>query len=1088
MKIIFRFLLLFILVAPKAMGQEARLLRFPAVHGNQVVFSYAGDLYTVDRSGGTARKLTSHPGYEMFPRFSHDGKKIAFTAQYDGNTEVYIMPAEGGEPKRLTFTPTLDRDDIADRMGPNNIVMAWSHDDKYIIFRGRGSSFNSFKGQLYRVPVEGGLTEELPFSVASWATYNADGSKLAMNRVFREFRTWKYYKGGMADDVWIFDVKSGKSENISNNPAQDVFPMYYKDKVYYLSDRDRIANLFEYDTKTRQTRKVTDFKEFDCKFPSLGNDAIAFENGGYIYLYNLNDGKTTKVNVKLAEDFASGRSKQIDASKFINSYAVSPDGKRAAFAGRGDVFTVPAKGGVTRNLTRTPGVHDRNVEWSPDGQWVSFISDRTGEDEVYIQKQDGTEEAKPITKGGGSYKFNPVWSPDSKYLLLADRSQTLYYVEVATGKKVVVYQSPYSEMNEYTFSPDSKWIAYVEPGRARSYQTIKLYNLESKKTIAVTDQWYESSTPAFSPDGKYLYFVSYRDFNPIYSNTEWNHAYNDMARVYMVRLAASTKSVFEPEESEVEVKKDTAEDKKEADKKGGDDKKSADAGTVVVDEEGIADRIESLPVAPGFYGYLQPVADGIYYFSGSRTRMRGVRYFSLKDKKENEIGDFSAFLISSNRKKALLKKGNDWFLEDLSPSKMEPKNKLDLSGMTFITDLRAEWKQVYDESWRQMRDYFYDPNMHGVNWKAMREKYAPLLAHVNHRNDLTYLIGEMIGELNVGHAYVNSGDRPEVERIKLGLLGATFEKDRSGYFKIASILPGLSWDKSKISPLRAPGVDVKEGEYIISINGIDVSKYANLYELLVGKAGQMVELQVAKAPKAHDARRVVVKPIADESDLYYQKWIDDNIAKVEKASGGRIGYVHIPDMGPAGLNQFARYFYPQLDKEALIIDDRGNGGGNVSPMIIERLLRKPALGAHMRNATVPTIKPDAHVGPKVCLIDQYSASDGDMFPYQFRFHGIGPLIGQRTWGGVVGIRGSLPFIDGGDMRKPEFAHFAADGSKFIIEGEGVTPDIEVINDPHDEFLGKDAQLERAIEELKKKLAEPGQKGVPNIPPFPNKSK
>ena len=387
-----------------------------------------------------------------------------------------------------------------------------------------------------------------------------------------------------------------------------------------------------------------------------------------------------------------------------------------------------------------------------------------------------------------------------------------------------------------------------------------------------------------------------------------------------------------------------------------------------------------------------------------------------------------------------------------------------------------------------MRDYFYDPQMHGVDWKKMHEKYAPLLPYVNHRNDLTYLIGEMIGELNVGHAYVNSGDRPEVERIKLGLLGATFEKDRSGYFKITRILPGLSWDKQMISPLRAPGVDVEEGEYIISINGVDVSGYANIYELLVGKAGQMVELMVGKSAKPQGARRVVVEPIEDESSLYYQKWVDDNIAKVEKASGGKIGYLHIPDMGPAGLNQFARYFYPQLDKEALIVDDRGNGGGNVSPMIIERLLRRPALGAMMRNSTTSVIKPDAHVGPKVCLIDQYSASDGDLFPYQFKFYGIGPLIGQRSWGGVVGIRGSLPFIDGGDLRKPEFAHFAADGSTFIIEGEGVSPDIEVVNDPHQEYLGNDAQLERAIEELKKKLAEPGVKGVPSIPPFPDKSK
>jgi tricorn protease len=1086
MKHIGLFILTFILFsAHQTNAQEARMMRFPAVHGSQIVFSYAGDLYTVARSGGVARKLTNHEGYEMFPRFSHDGKQIAFTAQYDGNTEVYVMPSGGGVPKRLTYSATIDRDDVADRMGPNNVTMAWTPDDKSIIYRGRSSSFNPFKGMLYQVPVTGGLSKELPFSVASWATFNADGSKLAMNRVFREFRTWKYYKGGMADDIWIFDVKSGKSENVTNNPAQDVFPMYYKDKVYFLSDRDRTVNLFEYDVNTKQTRKVTDFNEFDCKFPSLGNDAIAFENGGYIYLYSLSDGKTEKVTVTIAEDYSSGRNKMVDASTLITSYAISPDGNRATFSARGDIFTVPAKSGVTRNLTKSPGAHDRNVEWSPDGQWVSFVSDRTGEDEVYIQKQDGSQPVKQLTKGGGSYKFNPIWSPDGKFILFGDRGQDLVAVNVSNGSRSVIYHSPYAELTDYTIAPDGKWIAYREPGRARAFDVIKLYNMETRQNVAVTDAWYASSNPAFSLDGKYLYMVSQRDFNPIYSSTEWNHAYNDMGKVYVVRLAATTPSLFVPEEDEVKVLSDSAANKVEETKKT---PKKPDVKSVQVDAEGILDRIESLPVTPGFYFTLQPVANGLYYFSGSRTQARAVRYFGLKDKKEVEVGEFNGFLVSRNEKKVLLKKGDGWFLEDLPTAKLEPKSKLDLSGLRYVTDVKAEWKQIFDESWRQMRDYFYDPNMHGVNWKAMHDRYAALLPYVNHRNDLTYLIGEMIGELNVGHAYVNGGDRPTVDRVKLGMLGAVLEKDRSGYFKIQSILPGLSWDKSMISPLRAPGVDVAAGEYIVSVDGQDVRDLANIYEALVGKAGQLVELRISKSGKEQDSRRVVVRPISDESKLYYQKWVDDNIAKVSKASDGKIGYLHIPDMGPDGLNQFARYFYPQLDKQALIIDDRGNGGGNVSPMIIERLLRKPALGAMMRNATVPVVKPDVQIGPKVCLIDQYSASDGDLFPYQFKYHGIGALIGQRSWGGVVGIRGTLPFIDGGDLRKPEFAHFAADGSEFIIEGVGVSPDIEVVNDPHQEYLGNDTQLLRGIEELKKKLVEPGSKGVPAIPPFPDKSK
>ncbi|WP_257666660.1 S41 family peptidase [Parapedobacter tibetensis] len=1063
--------------------EETRLLRFPAVFGDQVAFTYAGDLYVVPVSGGMARRITSHPGYELFARFSHDGKHIAFTGHYDGNTEVFVIPATGGEPKRITYTPTLGRDDLADRMGPNNIVMGWTPDNQHVLYRGRGTSFNAFKGKLYLAPLNGDLSEELPFAVASWASYNMDGSKLAMNRVFREFRTWKYYRGGMADDIWLFDSKSGQTENITNNPAQDVFPMYYKNKIYFVSDRDRTANLFVYDTQTRQTQKITDFTEYDVKFPSLGSDAIVFENAGYIYHYNLLNGQTQRLNITIAEDFASGRTKQVDASKFIYSAAISPDGKRVTFGARGDIFTIPAKTGVTRNLTQSSGEHDRNVGWSPDGQWVSYISDRTGEDELYIQKQDGTEPAKQLTKGGGAYKFNPTWSPDSKYLLYGDRNQDLQLVDVQSTSKTLVAHADEGTINSYTLGPDSKWVAYSLPGKAREFTVINLYNIDTKKTITVTDAWYNSSQPEFSPDGKLLYFVSARDFNPTYSNTEWNHVYNNMSRPYFVRLTAGITSPFAEESDEVAVKTATDGD----DKKEGDAKKAEGAAkggvTITVDEEGLADRIESLPVTPGSYFGLVASEDGLYYSRGGS----GLTFFSLTDKKETEIGNFTGYSVSADKKKILIRHDDGFFIESLGKSKITPSNKVDLSGLKVTVDLKAEWKQVYDESWRQMRDYFYDPNMHGVDWKAMRDKYAPLLPFVNHRDDLTYLIGELISELNVGHAYVNSGDRPAVERIPMGLLGALFSRHKSGYYRIDSILSGQSWNKSLVSPLRASGVAAKTGEYLISINGTSLKDVDNLYQTLIAKAGQLVEIEINGSPLDKGARKVLVKPIPDESALYYHEWVQQNIAKVSAASDGRIGYVHIPDMGPDGLNQFARYFYPQLDKEALIIDDRGNGGGNVSPMIIERLLRKPGLGTMRRNSKTASIKPDAHVGPKVCLIDQYSASDGDLFPWQFKHYGIGPLIGQRSWGGVVGISGTLPFIDGGDMRKPEFAHFAADGSSFIIEGEGVHPDIEVINDPHEEYQGTDAQLTRGIVELMKKLAEGGTTGVPKIPAFPNKS-
>ncbi|MGN6418878.1 MAG: S41 family peptidase [Pseudobacter sp.] len=1066
------------------MAQEARLLRFPAVHGNTVVFSYGGDLYTVARSGGTARKLTNHPGYEMFPRFSHDGKTIAFTGQYDGNTEVFTIPSNGGNPKRISFSATLSRDDVSDRMGPNNVVMGFTPDDKQVIFRNRGNSANPFRGQLYLAPLSGDLPTELPFAVAGWASYNEDGSKLAMNRIFREFRTWKRYKGGMADDIWLYDVKSGNSENLTNNPAQDIFPMYHKNAVYFFSDRDGVMNLFSVDVNSKQIKKLTSFTEYDCKFPSLGDNAIAFENGGFIYLYDLASGKEEKLNISISEDLSGSRPKQIDAGKFIQSFSIAPDGKRALFSARGDVFTVPEKNGVTRNLTRSSGANDRSVSWSPDGKWVSYISDQSGEDELYIQKQDGSEPAKAITRGGGSYKFYPSWSPDSKWILLGERSQELYIINVATGAKTSIVKSDAAEIGDYTWAPDSKWIGYTLPGKSRGFDVIKLWNRETKKEITVTDEWYNSGQPSFSPDGKLLYFVSQRDFNPVYSQTEWNHAYVDMSKPYFVRLTNGARSAFQQENDEVSIKESGPAPR------SADAPKASDTVVINIDEDNIADRIESLPVTPGNYFNIVAHNDGLFYTTMNSRTSPAFKFYSLKDKKENDLGFTGQYEISDNRKKVLLRRGNDYFIEDLSTMKIDAKNKLDLEGLKYTTDLRAEWKQVFDESWRQMRDYFYDPNMHGVNWKKVHDRYALLVPYVNHRNDLTYIIGEMIAELSIGHAYVNSGDHPDVERIKTGMLGARFSRDKSGYYKIDSILSGESWDKTLVSPLRQPGINIKKGDFIIAINGQDVSKLSNLYEALTGKADQVTEITTNTTASATNARKYYVKPISDESALYYHEWVQQNIAKVNAASGGRVGYLHIPDMGPAGLNMFARYFYPQLDKEALVIDDRGNGGGNVSPMIIERLRREISMGTLMRNGRFSGTRPaQTHIGPKVCLIDQYSASDGDLFPFQFQYYKIGPLIGQRTWGGVVGIRGSLPFIDGGDLRKPEFASFAADGSKFIIEGEGVHPDIEIINDPHQEYLGNDQQLKRGVEELLRQLQQKGRQGVPAIPKaFPDKSK
>jgi len=1077
-KLVFSLFICFCFVSAIYAQNEMRLLRFPAISGNKIVFSYAGDLYLVDKKGGVARKLTNDIGYEMFAKFSPDGKNIGFTAQYDGNTEIYMMPVTGGVPKRLTYTATLNRDDLSDRMGPNNILMAWK-DDQTLIFRSRMKSFNDFKGQLYQVSADGGLSEELPLPSGGFCSFSPDKSKLAYNKVFREFRTWKYYKGGMADDIWIYDFKEKTTINITNNIAQDIFPMWHGDNIYFLSDRDRTMNLFCYNLTSNEIKKLTDFTEYDIKFPSLGDSAIVFENGGYIYTYDFKTQKSAKVTIQIADDLNTGRNEMKDASKNITSYDISPDGKRLVFNGRGDVYTVPAKSGITRNLTQSSGVHDRNATWSPDGKYIAYISDATGEDEIYIIAQDGTSAPVKLTDKSDTYKYQPVWSPDSKKLLWADKMLRLQYIDVESKKVTQVDKSNEWEFTEFGWAPDSKWIAYARPDKSAETK-IYLYDVIALKKYPVTDGWYDCGEPTFSSDGKYLYFTSSRDFNPTYSWTEWNHAYTNMTKVYMLTLAKTTPSPFKPIDDEVNVTTETKEpENKEADNKTVD---------VTVDIDGIVDRIIALPIGAGSYWNINSADNLIYYCRTTASEPTAtLMVYDLKEKKETNLGAYSSYIISNDKKKMVVSDKGKYAVVDLPKAKVDIKDFADLSNMKAWVNLKDEWKQIFTESWRQMRDFFYDPGMHGVDWKNIYKKYEPLTTYVNHRADLTYIIGEMIGELSVGHAYTGGGEKPEVAKIKLGLLGATLSKDKSGYYKIEKILHGENWTNNTRSPLTEVGIDVREGDYIIAVNGKSVAGTKNIYELLVNTAGQQVELTVNSSASDQGTHKVIVIPVDDESGLYYYNWVQNNINKVNEATNGKVGYIHIPDMGVTGLNEFVKHFYPQLSKNALIIDDRGNGGGNVSPMIIERLNRELVYMKMSRNTSQNTAGIGQLYGPKICLIDQYSASDGDLFPYQFKELKIGKLVGQRTWGGVVGIRGSLPLIDGGFLNKPEFAHYDAEGKKWIIEGHGVDPDVVVINDPAKEYAGDDEQLNKAIELILEELKKTDT-NLPPIPPFPDKTK
>ncbi len=1067
-------------------AEEARLLRFPAIYGDQIVFTYAGDLFTVSSEGGVARKLTSHNGYEMFPRFSPDGSKIAFTGQYDGNTEVFVIPAAGGSPKRLTYTATLGRDDVSDRMGPNNIVMDWTPDGKYITFRSRKQSYNSFIGQLFKVPAEGGLSEEIPLPTGGFHSWSPDGKQLAYNRIFREFRTWKYYRGGMADEIWIHDFTTRETRKITDNNEQDIIPMWAGEEIFFLSDRDRTMNVFVYNTGTGQTSKVTNFTEYDVKFPSLGKDRIVFENGGFIYKLDIHTKEYAKVPIRIANDLAYSRTELKDASKEIRSADLSPNGERVLFAARGEIFSLPAKKGITRNLTQSSGAHDRSATWSPDGKYIAWLSDMSGEYEVYIQKQDGSEKPVSLTPGYKNYLYDLKWSPDSKKIAFSDRKLRLQVVDVASKKTTLVHQSGNTELNDFDWSPDSRWIAFREAD-ANEFGVIRLYSLESGKIHTATDNWYESGSPRFSPDGKYLYFVSNRDFNPTFSNTELTIAYTNMQKIYLMTLAKDTPSPFAPENDEVKVGTDAD---KEGDKgKNGQDKTDAqETKTTKIDVEGLNSRIISLPVAAMNYGNLQPAKGKVYYAAGEDRGQRSAKVFDLKTKKETELGANLLFTLSANQSKMLVRQNGKYAVIDPPSGQVSITDAVDLSNMQVMTDYRAEWKQIYDESWRQMRDFFYVENMHGLDWEAMHAKYDVLIPYVNHRKDLTYVIGELIGELCIGHAYVNSPPGLEgPERIQTGLLGAVLSRDASGYYRIDEILEGANWSSEFRSPLTEVGVNVKEGDYILAVNGKSTREMQDIYASLVNTAEKTIRISVNSSPSPDGAHDELVVPLGDESELYYYKWVQDNIRKVNEATGGQIGYIHIPDMGVHGLNIFARYYYPQLrDKKGLIIDDRGNGGGFVSRIVIERLRRELSFAFSLREVKTGDPVPGGMVfGPKVLLINYASASDGDLFAYQFKKHKLGTVIGTRTWGGVVGIRGTLAFIDGGIMMRPEFGSYSATESAWIIENHGVEPDIYIDNDPAKEYAGEDEQLNKAIEVIMGQLDQYAP--VPPPPAGPDKS-
>jgi len=1112
---------------------EGRLMRFPDIYKDKIVFMYGGDLWLASGAGGDARRITSDPGRELFPKFSPDGKWIAFTGQYDGNFNVYVMPAQGGQPRQLTFYQGAAAP-LSDRMGIHNEVVTWFPDSKRILFLSRRDASNGWTKRPFSVNIDGGLPEPLPVSEGGLSSFSPDGTKIAYNPIFRNFRTWKRYTGGLAQAIAIYDLKNNTVEDLPHTEWTDSFPMWHGNTIYFSSDRgpEHHLNLYSYDLGSKQVEQLTHFTDFDVMWPSLGPDSIVFENGGYLYTFDLDAKQPRKLTISLPGDRDQSMKHWASAAKNVTDFDISPEGKRAVFGARGDVFTVPAKEGSVRNLTRTPGIREKSVAWSPDGRWIVYISDRSGEDELYIAPQDGMGKEQQITSGYKGFKYAPVWSSDSKKLAWSDKDCRLWYVDVNEKKQVAIDQGKYGEILNYSWSPDSKWLAY-DKNAENSYSVVHLYSLATSKVTPVTTSMTNSFAPVFDPDGKYLYFLSDRDFNEVLGNVDFEFSNPKTTRIYVVTLRTDEASPFQPLSDEAQIKKEEnkdellvppgqeptkgkgkkrTEESKEAKSNGKDDKdKEKDKEKEKKDEkekpkefridlDGIARRIVALPIEPAVINTYLASKGFIFYSTTPIQGLSGpipgespaIHVYDLKERKDKVLIDgVQRFALSFDGSKLLYeaeggRDGHTYGIIDAKPDgpKKIGDGALNLSGMRVQVDPSAEWKQMFNEVWRQERDYFYEAAMNGVDWEKVRDKYAQLLPSVADRYTLTYIMGEMIGELSNSHTYVGGGDYPDLHPVNVGLLGVDFEADQSaGMYRFKKIYAGENWGQQNRSPLTEPGVAVKEGDYLIAVNGRPLRTPQNPYELFVNTVNENVTLTVNSKPSEDGSHTVQVKPISDENNLRELAWVESNRKKVDAASNGRIGYVYLPDMGGEGLNEFVKQYFPQIRKEGMIIDVRYNGGGFVDQLIFARLRRVLAGMGSNRNWESGTVPPVVFNGAMACVTNHYAASDGDIFSYYFKYYKLGPLIGERTWGGVRGIRGNIPLMDGGYITRPEAARYDLN-SKWVIENHGVQPDIVVENRPDLVVKGQDPQLEKAIEVVMKEIQANPKKLPPRPPDLP----
>ncbi len=1064
--------------------QDTRLVAQPSLSAKQVAFLYAGDLWTCAPDGGAARRLTTRGGCSGTPRFSPDGAWIAYSAGLEGNVDVWAIPAVGGEPRRLTWHPGAD------------LVQDWTPDGKAVLFTSGRSVHTPRFTQLFTVPLAGGMPTRLPIPNAARATYSPDGSHLVYNPLSDAFRQWKHYRGGTASRLWIYRVKDHEVTQIPQPEGRcnDIDPMWIGGKVFFVSDRAGEFNLFSYDVATKAVVQLTKHADFPIQAASHGAGQIVYEQAGWLHRFDPQTGRANRLKVAVAADLPESRSRWASGAKWARNLDLSPSGNRLALEYRGEILSVPAEKGDARNLTNTPGNHERNPVWSPDGKAIAYLSDAGGEYALKVQPQDGKGEVRSYTLKGAGFYRDLKWSPDGKRIAYIDNAMALFILDLGSGAaKAISSELLYtpSPTLSHSWSPDSRYLVYTRNTES-GMQRIHVYALEDDKSTALTDGLADAGEPVFDRSGKYLYFTASTEAGPV---RDWFAQSNADALMrgdlYLMVLAKDTPSPL-ARESDEEVGPAKTEDK------GGrpEDKKQVKADPKVrIDFEGLAERILPIEAAKtGFFADLTAGEAGSLFYrrqSGGINRFnRGEAMalcrFDLKKREETVLVEKAdGYSLSADGKK-LVYRLKDTATVIPATSKAEPgKGKVALEGLQVAIEPRQEWAQILDEVWRINRDYFYAPNMHGADWRAMKQKYAAFLPDLATRSDLNRVIQWMCSELAVGHHRGGGGDLPDTGKaVPGGLLGADLAVS-NGRYQFTKIFGGLNWNPELRSPLTEPGVNVKVGDYLLAVNGRDLKAPENLHARLENTAGKLVELTVGRDPSGKDARPVTVVPVGSEAALRNRDWVEGNLQKVHAATEGRVAYVYVPNTTVLGHTYFKRYFYPQAQKDAVIIDERYNGGGQVADYYID-LLRRPFIAMWAMRYGQDLKSPQASIqGPKVMLVDETAGSGGDLLPWMFRKFGLGPLVGRPTWGGLVGILGFPTLMDGGNITAPNLAIWTEKG--WVVENEGVAPDIEVEQLPKDVIAGRDPQLEKAIELMKAELKNhPPQKLT--RPPFPVRTK